>query len=379
MALIQIMNYFQEQEAEFAALLLRFVRLKSPTGDKIKINHLGRFLAKLFAEFFPVQRRVVLPAGDCLLLDAKPSRGKRIVLLAHLDTVPGIETAVRQQKQKVYGPGAFDMKAGMVLFYFVCRALARFAPPALKRLRLILTPDEESGSRTARPILLKECRQAAAVILPEPCCGDGGVKSRRKGIAHLQAFISGQAAHSGIEPEKGRDANRGLIRLFQSIEQVLTDFPDVQFNAGILSGGVASNVVSPQSSLQGELRSFSNRSLQRAVGALRRLTLPGLHLELEAEVDHPALAFDRKNRRLFALARKVAARLGQNLVVGASGGASDGSDLSGHGIPVLDGVGLKGGQAHAPGEFVDLADFPFRAALLCGVIEELVHDADQKP
>ena len=369
-----IFKYFHNQRQEFIALLSQLVSRPSPTGTVEKINSLVDFLADLFAPFHPRISRTPTTAGDILTLTLRPQIPEPIVFLAHLDTVPVADSTaeIRIEDDRLYGSGAYDMKNGIALFYFVLKAIEELPMSLDNGLTIILTPDEENGSHHSMPFLLQECRSAKAVILPEPPGPDGEVKIRRKAVATLQARLTGKASHSGIEPEAGKDANRGLARLIAIIDESLKGDPEVSFNPGVIRGGGASNIVSPWSELQGELRSFSNRQLHDVADRLAGIRrIDEIKTAIHVTIEHPALEFNEKNQRLYAVARKIAESLGYELGHCSSGGASDASNLSSAEIPVIDGLGMRGGGAHASDEFVRLDDFSFRATLLLGLFKDL--------
>lgn len=364
--------YFNNRETDFIGLLEKLVSFRTYSGQIEEINRFLDFLEQLFSEFSPITCRRSTAKGDILCLTfagaAARSPGEPfVVLLAHSDTVKVGEppAAVRTADKRFYANGSYDMKSGIALFYFALKAHKHFGLRSDKSIKIIFTPDEETGSAASLPILLEECRGADAVILPEPCCSDGGVKTRRKGIASIHAALTGKAAHSGIEPGKGIDANRALAKLIDKIEQITGKIGRVSFNPGVISGGTAVNVISPNACLEFELRSYDNTLLEKALLEITGIkNIAGAACAVSTRDKRPALEFDDKNKKLYEIARKIALALNYDLPAGESGGGSDGSFLSAAGIPVIDGIGLKGGGAHASEEYIEITDFPFRATLV---------------
>ena len=368
-----LFDYFKSREKSFLTLLEKLVSLPTYSGGKENINRFLDFLVDLFSEFKPQVSRFPTPKGDVLCLSLFPEIGKFLVLLAHGDTVKVSETPlpVKIAGSRFHANGCYDMKSGIALFYFILKACEQFDLKIGKQLKIIITPDEETGSKASLPILLRECRRAAAVILPEPCCPGGAVKTRRKGGIVLNARITGKAAHSGIEPGKGIDANKALAGLIFRIDEITGGLGDVSFNPGILSGGRAVNIASPESSMDFEVRSYSNDLLEKAVAEIKKIdNIDAATCEFSTTFTHPALEFDEKNKRFYEIAKKIAREISYELPAGSSGGGSEGSHLSAAGIPVIDGIGLKGGGAHSPDEYIDLRDFPYRAALLTALCLE---------
>lgn len=370
----RLRDFFTKQQEDFIRLVSRMVSFETYSGEKEKINLFLNSLQKLFSGFQPELERIPTPKGDILSLSFFPGYDEFAVLLGHVDTVKVTDSSPSAKVigQTMYGNGCCDMKSGLALYYFVLKAIWNLKLEMKKGLRLIFTPDEETGSEASLPYLLKECKDSKGVILLEPSCPDGGAKTRRKGIVYINAKLKGKAAHSGIEPEKGRDANRALAELLILIDQITSDYPDVSFNPGIISGGTLVNVVSPHSHLKGEFRSFSNNHLKDVMKRVWDFKdINGVEVDVHAEMVKPALEFDNKNRAIFSIAEKIAEGLGKPLKEGCTGGGSDGSNLSAAGVPVIDGLGMKGGGSHSQKEFIDLTDFPFRAALTTALCVEL--------
>lgn len=369
-----LLDYFRGQEAHFVTLLKKLVSFQTYSGEREKINQFLDFLEDLFSEFNPQVSRLQTVNGDVLSLSFFPGKEEFLVLLSHVDTVKVCESPppIKIAGSRFYANGCYDMKSGTALFYFVLKAFRQFNLKIDKQVKMIFNPDEEIGSKASLPILLQECSKAAAVILPEPSCPGGAVKTRRKGVASLKAHLKGKAAHSGIEPGKGIDANRALAKLIIKIEKIVQGMGEVTFNPGVVSGGVATNVVSPSGFMKFEVRSYSNDLIQKALEEIKKINdIDGVGCEFETGVIHPALEFDNKNKKIYEIAKRAAQAMNYDLPAGSSGGGSDGSFLSSAGIPVIDGIGLKGGGAHSPGEYIEIPDFSCRAALITALCLEV--------
>lgn len=372
-----LLSYFENQRDEFIDLMQQLIRFPSYSGDRKSINNFADFLEKRFCSLGLKACRTATPVGDIIQFDLQPESDDFLVLLAHMDTVQvGTEPpAIKFADPLLYGNGAFDMKNGITQFYYIMKACLDLGIQIKNRIKLIFTPDEETGSLHSMQLLKNECRDARAVLLPEPSCPDGGVKTSRKGVVSISARLKGKSAHSGIEPEKGQDANRGLMHLISKIDKILEDHPGVTFNPGIISGGNRTNMTSGESELSGELRSFSNRDINRVSKKLKNIkNLHGLIIHIKTEEIHPPLEPTPANRELYNRARRISRELGHELPSCSSGGSSDGSSLSQLGIPVLDGLGMKGGGAHSEGEYIDVSDFAFRASLLTALCREISND-----
>ncbi len=367
-------EYFTSGQEEFGKLLAALVSRQSYSKETSNINALLDSIELMFTRFDPLRKRIKTPAGDILVLTFFPGHSDFTVLLSHVDTVRVSEEAPCPvfKNDRLYGNGAYDMKNAVVMFFYIISALNDLKIEPEKTIKLMLTPDEESGSKHSRKYLAEYCRNAKAVVIPEPSGPNGEVKIRRKGIAFINVIITGKPAHSGIEPHAGADANRALLDVFQKIEAVAAKYPDIYFNPGVIAGGVKVNVVSPESFLDGEMRSFSSENLEKALDEIKNLEKTGnIEIKIFSEINRPAFEFTDENRNLYKKAKDFADIISYPLGTYETGGSSDGAILSPLGIPVIDGMGLKGGGAHTNEEYVELSDFPKRAAVIAALLADL--------
>jgi len=128
----------------------------------------------------------------------------RVVLIGHLDTVWPLGTLRRWPFEvdgdRATGPGVFDMKAGVVQLFIALSGL-----DDLDGVSVVLTTDEELGSRTSRALIEESVHGAAAALILEPSA-HGALKTARKGVSCYRLSVEGRAAHAGLEPERGVNA-----------------------------------------------------------------------------------------------------------------------------------------------------------------------------
>src|SRR5439155_15904703 len=104
----------------------------------------------------------------------------------------------RISRGKIYGPGIFDMKGGIVQALFALRALQETNAELRKRLVFLWTSDEEIGSESSRKLLEAEARRSDAVFVLEPSFGPRGLlKTARKGVGTAELTGMGGAAMHG--------------------------------------------------------------------------------------------------------------------------------------------------------------------------------------
>jgi glutamate carboxypeptidase len=267
---------------------------------------------------------------------------------------------------RVYGPGAYDMKACLVL---MLDAIAR-AGSERRALRVFVTADEEMGSRTARPHLEREAKGCAAALIVEPPGATGNLKTARKGLGRFRITIRGRPAHAGTNRSEGASAIEELAHQILALHALNDDERGISVNVGVVRGGTSENVVAAEAEAQVDVRvrTFADRErMERDLASLQPHN-PETRIELGGGWTRPPLEESDGARRLFAQAREHARELGLDLEAEASGGGSDGNLVGAAGIPVLDGLGAEGGGAHARDEHVLLASIPLRAELLAAVL-----------
>ena len=96
----------------------------------------------------------------------------------------------------------------------------------------------------------------------------------------------------------------------------------------------------------------------------------GTTISVSGHWTRPPLEPTPASRKLFAKAQEHAAALGLELGEEATGGGSDANLIAAHGVPVLDGLGVEGGGAHAYDEHVRLDTLHLRARVLAHLLED---------
>src|SRR5258708_16213275 len=247
-----LLNWLRPRESAIARLLGRFVRSESPSFDKDAVDRFGRIVA---AEWKRRGASVTLARqrerGDHIRAEWHPRGGRaggQILVLGHLDTVYEAGTIARMpfrlSKGRAWGPGAFDMKGGLVIALFAVDALIAAGCMPEKRVVFLWTSDEEIGSGTSRLLIEREAQRSDAVLVLEPALGeDGRVKTGRKGVGEFELVATGRAAHAGLNPEDGVNAVEEIARQIARFSRWNRPRGGVTLSAGVVEGGTRSNVV----------------------------------------------------------------------------------------------------------------------------------------
>lgn len=365
------------------ALARELALLESPSHDPAAQGPVFDRLAAALEEAGLRTRRLKGRASGGQLYAAPPrprsprSSGVQLVI-GHVDTVwPSgtLETMpVELRDGRLYGPGIYDMKAGLVQGVFAVRALRELGlDPPLAPV-FFVNSDEEVGSVESVGWIGRLARRARRVFVLEPALGpQGRLKTARKGVRRYRVTVRGRAAHAGLEPEKGASAVQELAHVIRELYALADPERGLTVNAGQIGGGVASNVVAPEAWAEMDLRVLRREDAEAFERALRGIVpiVPGTGIEVEGGMNRHPLEQNPRNRALWHAAERCAAELGIGLGEGTAGGGSDGNFTSEH-AATLDGLGAVGDGAHAVHEHVVTARMPERAALLARLMLEPV-------
>jgi glutamate carboxypeptidase len=362
---------------EMLAALELFVSTESPSTEKTAADACAEVIANewrkrdVLVERFEQEHR-----GAHLRIThgaGAKSRGQLLVL-GHYDTVYATGSLAtmpfRIDRDKVYGPGVFDMKAGIVQALFALDAIQTFGGALAKKVVFLWTSDEEIGSESSRKLIESEAKRSDAVFVLEPALGAKGLlKTARKGVGEAEIIVRGRASHAGLAPEKGVNAIHELALQIARL-QVWNELPrGISINAGLIEGGTRTNVIPDHARVILDLRALRSNDMQKIEKKLRalRAILPGAKLEVRGGFNRAPLEH-KFSAELFQRASSLARQMGFTIGEGTAGGGSDGNLTAALGIATLDGLGAVGDGAHSPGEYILARALPQRAALLTALL-----------
>jgi glutamate carboxypeptidase len=354
-------------EARLVELLRELVEIESPTYS----TGVGAVASRMRAELEGLGGQATLLDGGHLRAEL-PGEGAPLLLSGHTDTVwpegTLAEMSFRVEGSAAYGPGAYDMKAGLV----VMLEAIRLAGDERRALRVFLTGDEEMGSRTGRPLLEEAARGVAAAFVVEPPGKTGNFKTSRKGLGRFTLTVTGRASHAGTARAEGVSAIEELAHQVLALHDLTDDEAGTSVNVGVVSGGTSENVVAAEAEARIDVRvaTMADRDrLEQTLADLRPVN-PEAKLELGGGWTRPPLERSEGAARLFERAREYGRELGLELGEESSGGGSDGNLIGALGVAVLDGLGAEGAGAHSLDEHVELASIPVRAELLSRLLQD---------
>ena len=370
-----LLDFARKRLEAAVGLIGELVECESPSDDAAALDRMADLLAERLAPL----ARVKKTRGGHLLAQLRLPGGRQegaVLVLGHFDTVWPVGTLKempwRRQGGRLWGPGVLDMKAGIAMFLEAVAALRELERPVRRRVRLLLTRDEETGSATSRELIEELARASVAALVLEPATGlEGKLKTARKGVGIYQLLVQGKAAHAGVNPQEGASAIVELARQIDRLAGWTDSRRGTTLNPGVIAGGTRANVVAAEARAEIDVRVVRLRDAAALDRKLRRLRPfdPRCTLRLSGGLNRPPMERTPGGVRLFRLARRLGRELGLELEESMTGGGSDGNFTAAVGTPTLDGLGAVGEGAHALHESVLIDRIPERTALLAKLLE----------
>jgi glutamate carboxypeptidase len=374
------------------ALLARTVDVPSATENHAGVRAVAQIysaeLAPLGFETHWVDQAELGRAGH-LVAEHRGSRGKRILLIGHLDTVLQGER-FRRDGARAYGSGISDMKGGDLVAVEALRALHAAGALEDRQVIVVFTGDEED---TAQPYeksraALREAAARSDVALAFEGYEPGTAVVGRRGFSSWRLEVSGSQGHSSqiFGEARGSGAIFEASRILAAFHQTLRE-PDLTFNPSVIVGGTdvsydhgtftgqatgKTNVVARSVVVEGDLRFLTRAQLEAAREKMKRIVsagLPRTSATIAFSDGMPSMEPTEANRALLSVIDAVSREMGAGPLAAhdpSKRGAGDVSFVSPP-LAALDGLGAQGEHEHAPGEFVELGALPLltkRAALL---------------
>ena len=374
--------------------ITKWVTMESPSDNKDAVNKMADEVIAWFEKLdFTIERitertdKDGTPVGDVIIAkspwgwdDMSKHNQGGIIVTGHIDTVHPIgeinTNPVRIEGDKFYGPGLYDMKAGV---YMAMTALEHVAKHGTCQLPVtfILVPDEEIGTHSCSDIIKEYAQKNKYTLVFEPARDGGKIVTSRRGTGDVWITVNGKSAHAGNALSKGRNA---IVEMATHIIPQITELvhPDKEYgeystSIGTIDGGTAGNVVPDKCTILVDIRSNSIEKMDRIVETLYTLKPSSDDFTIQVTGGQNRGPWpDAKNHRdLFTIAHTQAKTLGIDLIGMHAGGGSDGNFTANVGCATLDGLGIDGAGAHASDEHGLVSSIIPRTALAVKILENL--------
>ncbi|MFZ8961643.1 MAG: M20/M25/M40 family metallo-hydrolase [Flavobacteriaceae bacterium] len=331
-----------------------------------------------------------------LFASIEGTKGKRLLLIGHLDTVFEKNSPFQAFEQindsMAYGPGANDMKGGDVVVLYALKALSNLNLLNKSTITVAFTGDEESTGKPlsiSRKELIESAKKSDIALGFETATGFNNATIARRGASGWKVEVEGVRAHSsGVFSERtGAGAIFEMSRILHRFYDEVRGEEYLTFNPGNLMGGTfvdydakssggsvfgKTNVVAQKAIVHGGLRFISEEQKENARAKMRAIVaenLPQTKAIISFTDSYPAMGPTAGNQAVLEELNKVSLALGQGGVSAYDPGRRGAADISfvADYVDGLDGLGTMGRGAHTPQETVNLKtinDLIQRTALL---------------
>lgn len=371
-------------------LLKQSVNINSGTFNINGVKAVGELYAKeLRALGFTVEWIAMpdsLKRAGHLVAYRKGKKGKKLFLIGHLDTVFEPDMPANPftmlNDSTATGQGVNDMKGGDVLIIAALKAMHQLRMLDETNITVYMTGDEENAGHPreiSRGDFIARAKEHDIALAFETATNLNTVATARRGASGWHLEVEGRQAHSsGVFGAAGYGAIYEAARIVNSFRETLSKEQYLTFNPGLFMGGSElnyqenaqsgtvsgkTNIISPKTVVIGDLRFISETQKENARNTMRQIvgqSLPGTKASIQFSDGIPAMSPTEGNAKLAVQLSAVSEAMGLGKVNPGNPGSRGAGDISyvAQYLDCLDGLGASGRGAHAPGETINLKEYP---------------------
>lgn len=365
--------------------LERLVNIETGTGNAEGLAAMGQLLeGELKALGFTVTRHKAVGevVGENIVGRLQGKGGKRLLLIAHMDTVyvkGTLEKApFRIDGNRAFGPGIADDKGGIAVILHALRVLKAQGFQDFGSIGVMFNTDEEKGSFGSRDLIQALAKEHDYVLSFEPTLAlKENLTLGTSGIAYVEAKIKGKASHAGAAPELGVNALVEASDLVLRTMDIDNKASGLRFNWTIAKSGAVSNIIPDEATLNADVRYSRNEDFEAAMKTLdekaAKKRLPDAQVQVNVTRGRPAFNAGTEGRKLVDKAIAIYKEAGAELaIIDRTGGGTDAAYAALSGKPVIESLGLPGFGYHSnQAEYVMIDAIPRRLYLATRMIMDL--------
>lgn len=356
------------------------VNIDSGSYEVDGVNQVASFFAERFQSLGWLIDRVSLSEAVGELLDMRSNASERydVLLIGHMDTIfPKGEPQrrpFRQDGRFAYGPGAADMKCGVLAIWYALKDLPEQAKGL--SIRVIMNPDEEIHSKYSTPYIIRASAQAEHVFVMEPAMADGAFCIERKGWLGYQFRFTGISTHAGYRFDReNASAIDEMAHWIIALNRLSDRERGTTVNVGKVSGGTAENVVAEHALMGVEFRIWEKSEAERIKLAVRDLLahpfIEGVKVEETGHFEKPVLLPSAQTVAFLERMRRIYAKRDVPFACKRCGGVSDANVAAAYAPIVVDRIGPWGDFNHSEKEYMRLDSVENAVELLKDIIEDI--------
>ncbi len=396
----KLIAYINQHMPDAEKLLAEVVNINSGTLNKEGVKKVGAIFASEFQKAGLATEWISLPdslnrAGH-LVAYRKGSKGKKLFLIGHLDTVfePDMPAGpyTKLTDSTATGQGVNDMKGGDIVVTMALQSLQAMGLLNDVSITAYFTGDEEKSGMpvsVSRKDFIERARASDIALAFEGASGLNTIATARRGSSNWTLTVTAKTGHSSgiFTPGGGNGAIYEAARILDQFRTELSTEKYLTFNPGLIVGGSdmqydekaakgetigKTNIISPACIVTGDLRFLTESQKESAREKMRAIvakSLNGTHATIQFRDGIPGMEPTEGNNRILQVVDGISRDMGLGPTVAGDPGSRGAGDISyiARYVDAIDGLGASGRGAHAPGETINVREFPYliqRAALL---------------
>jgi glutamate carboxypeptidase len=396
----KIIKSIETNNAAAIDFLEKVVNINSGTLNAKGVQQVGMVFKDAFDQINFKTNWIEMPQemnrGGHLFAETSGKRGKKLLLIGHLDTVfeedSPFQTFEMVNDSIAHAPGGNDMKGGDVILLYALKALHDNGLLNNSQIIVAFTGDEESTGKPlaiSRKDLIEAAKRSDIALNFETSTGFNYATVARRGSSGWKVEVEGKRAHSSgiFNDYTGAGAIFEMSRILNEFYNEVRGEEFLTFNPGTLLGGTfvtydemtskgtafgKTNVVAQSAVVHGGLRFISEEQKENARQKMRAIVannLPQTSATISFTDSYPAMGPTPGNQRLLEELSQVSVDMGYGEVLGYDPGKRGAADISfvAQYVDCLDGLGSMGNGAHTPQETINLntiEDLTKRTAIL---------------
>jgi glutamate carboxypeptidase len=384
------------EQGRTLAMLTKWVEVNSGTLNSPGVTAVGGMvreeLEPLGFKVEWIDMKAAHRAGHLVAHHAGNGRGKRLLLIGHLDTVFELDSPFQHWRREGdwgHGPGAADDKGGDAVIVAALRAMQQAGTLKNADITVFLTGDEEDVGQPieiARRDLVAAGKYSDVALDFEGLIRDGGRdmgSTARRSAGSWTVEVKAKSAHSSgvFTPDSGYGAIYELARILDSFRRELRE-DKLTYSVGLIGGGTSANldqgrirleatgktnIIPPIAVARGDLRAIDQEQIERTRAKMRAIvaqSLPDAQASIAFDSDgYPPMPPTAGNRAILGKLNQVNADAGLPIMEEldpVKRGAGDISFVANE-VDGLAGMGPASDGDHTPAERVDIPSISLQA------------------